>query len=270
MQADPEVLGVLYTGSLGRGATDPFSDLDLDVWVTAEAFSQVDAKLQEVLSRLGAIQFSYPRGPAFVTALVGPDWQRVDLHLHGPAERQSFAEYSGARVIKDTNGMLAEIVERAPTLDDAPSWESARAVIEEAIDSLMYLSLHNARGEHWSAAAEITGVAIPSLYTVLAGFRGRDSHGLRYLASTLTGEEQTMLARAWPATVERGEVRRAGRALWDWVRYVWREVERMLDHPLEINLDGEALLVAIDRLYTMPPGPSESYPIGMSDTDGAE
>jgi hypothetical protein len=35
--SDSEILGLLYTGSLGSGATDPCSDLDIDVWVTAEA-----------------------------------------------------------------------------------------------------------------------------------------------------------------------------------------------------------------------------------------
>ena len=33
VQAHPEVLGALYTGSLGRGTFDRFSDLDIDLWV---------------------------------------------------------------------------------------------------------------------------------------------------------------------------------------------------------------------------------------------
>src|SRR5947209_16605179 len=99
VQSDPEILGLLYTGSLGSGVTDPYSDLDLDVWITAEAWRRVDTKLREILATLGAIQFVYSRGPAFVTAFVGPDWQRVDLHLHGPSDTQTFADYARGRVV---------------------------------------------------------------------------------------------------------------------------------------------------------------------------
>jgi hypothetical protein len=34
MRDDPEVRGVLYTGSLGGGTADGFSDLDIELWVT--------------------------------------------------------------------------------------------------------------------------------------------------------------------------------------------------------------------------------------------
>src|SRR5947209_12761827 len=197
VQSNSQILGLLYTGSLGSGAADPYSDLDIDVWVTARAFARVDTKLQEILSTLGTIRFIYNRGPAFVTAFVGPDFQRVDLHLHGPTDTKTFADYAHGRVVKDTGGMLARMVERAPIAPIAASWEAARAEIEEAIDSMMYATLHNARGEHWSAASEISG-RVSSLYTLLASLRGRASHGLRYVTNTLSEKEQAMLARTWP------------------------------------------------------------------------
>lgn len=248
VQSDPEILGLLYSGSLGSGKTDLYSDLDMDVWISAGAYAQLDSKLEDVLTSLGSIQFVYSRGPAFVTAFVGPDWQRVDLHLHGPADTKAFADYAHGRVVKDTDGKLARMVKRAPVEDITPSSESARAEIEEAIDSMVYVALHNARGEHWSAASEITG-RISSLYTLLAGFRGRASHGLRYVAQTLTQEELELLTQAWPTCIERDEVRRAAAALWNWTRHVWREVERCLGQPLEIDLHEDEMLHAIDRFY---------------------
>lgn len=77
MQDDARVLGVLYTGSLGRGSADRFSDLDIDLWVTDAAFAQMASTLHEILSYLGTIRFSYPRGNG-CTAFVGEDWQRVE------------------------------------------------------------------------------------------------------------------------------------------------------------------------------------------------
>jgi hypothetical protein len=251
VQSDPEILGLLYTGSLGSGETDPYSDLDLDVWITAEAWRRVDTKLRNVLATLGAIQFVYDRGPAFATAFVGPDWQRVDLHLHGPSAAQTFADYAHGRVVKDLRGTLRLMVESAPHNPITPSWDAARAELEESIDSIMYATLHNARGEHWSAASEISG-RVSSLYALLASLRGRASHGLRYVTNTLSQEEQEMLARAWPGRFERDEVRRAATDLWSWTRYVWREVERTLGRSLEIEFDERAMLQAIDNVYSIP------------------
>jgi hypothetical protein len=250
VQTDSEILGLLYTGSLGSGATDPYSDLDIDVWVTAEAFTRVDAKLREVVAVLGTIQFIYSRGPAFVTAFVGPDYQRVDLHLHGPTDRKTFADYAHGCVVKDTRGMLTRMVDRAPLPPIAASWEAARAEIEESIDSMMYATLHNARGEHWSAASEIME-KVSRLYTLLASLRGRATHGLRYVTDTLTQEEQEMLVHAWPTRVERTEVRRAAAELWKWTEYVWREVERALRRSLEIKLDEHEMLQAVDAFSSI-------------------
>ena len=33
IMADPDVLGMMYNGSLGRGEADRYSDLDISLWV---------------------------------------------------------------------------------------------------------------------------------------------------------------------------------------------------------------------------------------------
>lgn len=245
---DPEVLGLLYGGSRARGASDRYSDLDIDVWVTSPASARVDAKLREIAAALGSIQFIYGRGPAFVTTFVGEDWQRVDLHLHGPEDTKPSPDYARGNIVKDWDGTLARIVENAPVDHVAASWQDARAEIEEAIDSMLYLTLHNARGEYWSAAEEITS-RLTSLYTLLACLRGRASYGLRYVTEMLTGEEQAMLNRAWPACSERAEIRRAASELWIWIRFVWLEAERSLGRSLEIVVNDGSMREAIDAFY---------------------
>ena len=74
---------------------------------------------------------------------------------------------------------------------------------------------------------------------------------MRYVANTLSEEEQEMLARAWPGCFERDEVRRAATALWNWTRYVWREVERTLGRSLELEFNERAMLQAIDNVYSI-------------------
>jgi hypothetical protein len=248
MQADPRILGMLYLGSQGRGAMDRYSDLDIDIWVSGDAWGAAGETLHAILGRLGAEQFSYARGPAAITGFVGPEWQRVDLSLHGPNDTKVHAEYAGGRVIKDATGFLTRLVERAPHEKIETSLHDARQVVEEAVDSMIYLTLHNARGAHWSAAGEVSG-QLQSLYTLLARLRGVESHGFRAVEQVLSAEEQTLLARAWPVRIDRAEVRRAAGALWDWTCHVWREAERALEGSLEIALDQKAMLRAIDRIY---------------------
>jgi hypothetical protein len=248
-RAAPEVLGVLYTGSLGRGTCDRFSDLDIVVWTTDDAVEQGQARVREVMGWLGEVQFIYGRGEAFATGFVGVEWRRVDLYLKRQTELTPDPEYAEARVVKDTGGFLARLVAESPAEVVTVTWEQARAALEEAIDSQVYLALHNARGAVWSAMGEIS-YRCTELYTLLAALRGHRTYGFRAVEALLSPEEQALLTAAWPGAPTRDEVRRAGRALWDWSRHVRREAERILGRPLEIAVDEAGLLAAVDRIYT--------------------
>jgi hypothetical protein len=128
------------------------------------------------------------------------------------------------------------------------SWVQARASIEEAIDSQIYLSLHNARGAIWEALGDVSFRAT-ALYVLLAALRGSRSYGYRYVEQLLSPAEQVLLTEAWPTQPSQQEVVRAARALWQWTRYVWQEAERRLGRSLLIEVDEAALLSAVDRIY---------------------
>ena len=247
IQADQDVIGMLYTGSLGRGTADRFSDLDIELWITDAAFLEADRKIREVLRYLGTVHFSYARGSG-CTAFVGNEWQPVDLWLHKISEVDLPSEYAHARIIKDTDQTLARLLEGIKAEAVTVSWEQARSSIEEAIDSQIYLSLHNARGATWSALGEVSYRAT-ELYVLLAAMRGIRSYGYRYVEQLLSPEEQGLLTAAWPVGPSRQEVRRAAHALWVWTRYVWQEAERYLGRSLMIQIDEEGLLSAVDRIY---------------------
>jgi hypothetical protein len=214
IHGDGRVLGMLYTGSLGRGSADRFSDLDLELWVTASAFAQAETTARHILNYLGPIHFAYPRDQGWTacTAFVGGQWQRVDLVLHPDTEGRPLSAYAHARLIKDTNRFLEHLLSEAKEDAVAVSWEQARAGIEEAIDSQLYVSLHNARGAIWSALGEVSYRAT-ELYGMLAAFRGAQSYGYRYVEHLLSPHEQTLLTQAWPTQPSQQEVRRAARAL---------------------------------------------------------
>jgi hypothetical protein len=246
--ADPSVLGVLYTGSLGRGTTDRYSDLDLEVWLTDDAFADLPGKTRELLAVLGPIRDSMPREPAFTQANVGPDWRRVDLHLRMRDETTPRHDFAGARIVKDFDGTLARLVAASVPEDVVPTWEEARETIFLAIGEQIYIADNNARGASWEAMGSVHH-QLWMLYELLARFRGRRTYGFRYLESLLSAAEQDLMRAAYPAAPTRAEVRRTARELWTWTRYVWNEAERSLGRPLDVTIDHEDLLAAVDAKY---------------------
>ncbi len=249
MQADEDVLGLLYWGSLGRGVADRYSDLDIEIWVRDEVFEDPAEKLEQILGRLGKIRFSYRRGPGFSTGFVGDAWTKVDLVLKRRADLTPGPLYAEVRVVKDTGGVLARLVaESAPERVTATP-EETRTAVEEAIDSQIYIALQNARGAVWSAYGD-TGYRATVLYEILAKLRGRRSYGLRYVEELLSPAEQELLSAALPSAATGDEVRKAARALWIWTRHVRDQAERALAGPLAVAVDEAELLSAVDRIYS--------------------
>lgn len=245
VRTHPEVLGAAYTGSLGRGSFDRFSDLDIDLWIPDTWHDEGAIRLREVMGWLGEVHF-LPSGSG--TGFVGPDWRRVDLELSRRSDLQPGPHFAGACILKDTDGVLTRLVAESQPEVVTATREQARAVIEGAIDSQIYLALHNARGAVWSAMGEVS-YRCTTLYGFLGQLRGRMTYGFRYVEQVLSPEEQALMTAAWPAGPTRDEVRRAARSLWDWTRHVWSEAERALACRLEIAVDEEGLLNAVDRIY---------------------
>jgi hypothetical protein len=259
--ADPSVLGVLYTGSLGRGTADRFSDLDLEVWLADDACADLSATTRDLLAVLGPVGWSMEVAPAWTHALVGPDWRRVDLHLRTRGDTDPWHGFVGARIVKDVEGTLARLVAASVPEDVFPSWEEARSTILGAIGDQIYIAANNARGATWEAMGNVPSHTA-SLYELLARLRGRRSYGLRYAEVLLSPAEQQLMRAAWPAAPDAAEVRRAARALWAWTRHVWAEAERSLGRPLGVTVDEAGLLAAVDALYEAPaPSPRPGSPV---------
>jgi hypothetical protein len=195
--ADPSVLGVLYTGSLGRGTADRFSDLDLEVWLTDDAFADLSAKTHDLLAVLGPIALSNARAPGFTQANVGPDWRRVDLHLRRQDDTEPRHDFAGAWIVKDVTGALARLVAASVPEDVTPTWEEARTTIVRAISEQIYIAANNARGATWEAMG--FPCATWPLYGLVARLRGRRSYGFRYAEALLSPDERLLLQEAWPA-----------------------------------------------------------------------
>ena len=75
--ADPDVLGMLYTGSTGRGDGDRYSDLDIKLWVSDDVIDR-PGLLEHYMGWFGELHFVMSFG-LFGSALFGPDWHSLDL-----------------------------------------------------------------------------------------------------------------------------------------------------------------------------------------------
>ncbi len=187
---DHDILGLLYTGSLGRGTGDRYADLDIQVWVPDAVYAAPAPKQRQIFAYLGEVHFCYPSTPSpGATAFIGPGWQRVDLLLLCAADLEPEAAHAAARVVKDTDGVLARLVAASPPARLETPLAQITAIIEEAIDSQVYLALHNARGAVWSAMGEISHQAA-TLYTLLARLRRYESFGFRYVETQLEVTER--------------------------------------------------------------------------------
>jgi predicted nucleotidyltransferase len=71
IHADPEVLGMFYFGSLGRGAAGRFSDLDIFVWFADDVAPRERDKLLQLFGLLGQIHWLELE---WSKAWLGPEW----------------------------------------------------------------------------------------------------------------------------------------------------------------------------------------------------
>ena len=246
IRVEPEVLGVFYFGSLGRGAATKGSDLDIYIWFSADDPARNDVKLRQLLGTFGTFHWLHlHEGRGYV----GPDWIQVDFEVgHGQID-EPCDRFVGGTVIKDTNGRLARLVAASTAEVPAETVESARPIISEAIGDQPFMARHNARGSVWSATGNISYLVVKT-YELLGRLRGKYTYGHRYVEELLTPEEQALMAAAWPRGATHDENRRAARALWEWTKLVWRETERVIGQPLGLEVDEVELLAAIDRMYT--------------------
>ena len=249
--ADPDVLGMLYNGSLGRGEADRYSDLDISLWLRDEALAR-PRRIEHYLSWLGEIQFvsvSQHDSGFSCNAYVGLDWQRAELDISRRTEATPHPYFHRATVVKDTDNWLASLVTASGPPTAKPTHDAARKVLEDAIYHIGFVTMQNIRGSHHHAMSNLCELA-NNVYMLLVQLRGREWYAERFIERFLRPEELVLLYAAWPTSPEHEAIRRAARGLWEWTRYVWAQAEQTLGEELGIVLDATAFLEAIERPYT--------------------
>jgi hypothetical protein len=257
--ADPDVLGMVYTGSLGRGAGDRCSDVDISIWLRDEALTK-EGLLEHYVGWLGEIHFlswSQHEHGLSSNCFVGVDWQQAELDIMDSQLATPHPYWHGVRVVKDTDGRLASLVAASGPPIAELTRDAARKVIAEAIYHIGFVTVQNVRGAHYHAMSNLCELA-NSLYMLLANARGREGYDVRNAERFLHKAELALLYASWPAAAEREAICYATRGLWAWTQYVWAQCEQTLGEELGISLDTIGFLEAIERPYAWDrPAPHE-------------
>jgi hypothetical protein len=249
---DPDVLGMMYTGSLGRGGGDRCSDVDITLWLRDEALAKPPPLVLEHyvgwLGEIHLLDWSQHDHGLSSNCFVGPDWQQVELEIMGSHLATPEPYWHGVRVVKDTDDRLASLVAASGPPVAQLTRDAARKTIAEAIYHVGFVTVQNVRGSYYHAMGNLCELA-GDMYRLLANARGREVYDVRYAERFLCDDELALLYAAWPATPEREAIRRAARGLWDWIQYVWAQCENALGEELGIALDRASFLEAIERPY---------------------
>src|SRR6266481_6236990 len=152
-KADERVVAAFLSGSYARDAADAYSDFDLYLITTDEAYDDFTASREAFIRRLGEPSFleDYHGGGADFVFFTFPDGTEVELGL---GRESHFTHIHGGpyRVLLDNKGILAGAV--------FPWYEAAPAEQTETLRRLVSWFWHDlshhfittmARGQLWSA-----------------------------------------------------------------------------------------------------------------------
>jgi hypothetical protein len=145
LEADMRVEALFLGGSLGRGAGDRFSDVDLVAVVPSEHQEAVAADWKAVLGAIAPVVFwnEFPRA-AFISNAVTEEWQRVDLMI---IDRPGLLARSrnSLKPLFDRPGLYTTLAETRPW--HGPSKARVEGLIKEFIRIFGLLPVTIGRGE---------------------------------------------------------------------------------------------------------------------------
>jgi predicted nucleotidyltransferase len=211
LEADPRIAALWLAGSLGRGAGDAWSDVDMLVLCEDGKVAEVSAAYAKDITAIATPVLLKPLFGGVILNVVTQDWQRFDLTL---IEAGGLPRYYANELTPLFNRGT-----RTPQLGDRPPHRTdpaaLRATIEEFLRIFGTAPVAYGRGEH---IVTLTGVGLLrglliELMLEENGLGPAQRGGALHLNTLLTGEQRRALEALPPVTTERESLLAANRAL---------------------------------------------------------
>lgn len=167
LEPEPQILGLIATGSMAAQGILPDIYSDHDFWLVAEpAAAESWRQNQGFLPRSEEIVFAF-RETAHGVKVVYRDGHLVEYAVFAPAELE-LARVNRYRLLIDRGGLAARLEAlRRATLAEAAATDEKRAA-GELLTNLLVAANRFRRGEILSAHRLVTAGALPHLLTLLA------------------------------------------------------------------------------------------------------
>lgn len=169
-QEDPNIVGLLLTGSISRGIEDIHSDVDFFIFVRKGLDFQYEQKAKNFAQRLGELLLFYTLDHTNVAIL--QDLVEVDFTFCDIGEVEAGPRFLDSKILYDNSGgALQALVERSNLKVRWKSIEGINKLRATIRGKILNLSVAHLRGNPWEARNILNLVRdkITRLYASLAG-----------------------------------------------------------------------------------------------------
>jgi hypothetical protein len=153
-QADERVVAAFLGGSYARGAADAYSDLDLGLITSDEAYEMFFAGREAFVRLLGEPAFLEDFGSTTTVFFIFPDGTECELGI-GRASQFKQIHTGPHRVLLDKKNILAGVVFSRPEADQARQIETLRRLVYWFWHDLSHFTTAMARGQLWWAQGQL-------------------------------------------------------------------------------------------------------------------
>lgn len=245
IQKNEDIRGVMYTGSVGKGLDDKFSDLDIELVVNKRFLSNSKKNIKILLTTLGKIKLLYYLDDKNVKSLVN-DYQKVDFKLHTIGNLVPREKYSKIKIIKDTKNLLANLTNNSKKCKTEVNKEFIEREFKEAIITQIVAANRCGRGWKWSAM-EWVNFRVERLFVDLMKIRGKLQFGFTNVENSLNKKEMKMLKDSYCKEPSNKEIERSLKSLWKFTIYVFRKYEKESNKKL-FHIDEKSFLKKVSSL----------------------
>jgi predicted nucleotidyltransferase len=153
--ADERIVAAFLGGSRARGEADEYSDLDLCLITTDDAYEEVVSDRQDIVEQLGEPLFLEDFGLEGIVFFILADGSEVELFLRRESGLHEIQDVGPYRMLLDRKGILTDAAFPMREPDRTEQIESLRRLLHWFWHDLSHLIAALGRGQLWWAYGQL-------------------------------------------------------------------------------------------------------------------